>query len=59
MTTPATASPPAGVTGPRALFARRSRHRTVRPAPVDPAREAGRTEPGTPDVWLAGLRLGG
>ncbi|MFG2453966.1 hypothetical protein [Streptomyces sp. NPDC048512] len=63
MTTSPTTTPP---TGPRAggrnslraLFARHARPRAGAALPSDPPREPGRPDPGAPDVWLAGLRLG-
>ncbi|MFF0183639.1 hypothetical protein [Streptomyces sp. NPDC005244] len=58
MATPPTTPRPDGHNSVRGLFARRTRPRAGAPAPSAPAREARRTDPGVPDVWLAGLRLG-
>ncbi|MFE9810499.1 hypothetical protein ACFYRN_16745 [Streptomyces sp. NPDC005227] len=58
MTISPTTPRPDGHNSLRALFARRARPRSGASVPSAPARETRRTDPGAPDVWLAGLRLG-
>ncbi|MCX5286057.1 hypothetical protein [Streptomyces sp. NBC_00198] len=58
-TTPPTGPRPDGRISLRARIARRDRLRAGATLPSDPAGEPGRPDPGVPDVWLAGLRLGG
>ncbi|MFD6297938.1 hypothetical protein ACFWFU_24295 [Streptomyces sp. NPDC060235] len=58
-TTPPTGPRPDGRNSLRALFVRRARLRAGAALPADLPGEAGRPDPGAPDVWLAGLRLGG